>query len=257
MRPISELDRATEIVGLAFDIDDTVTRDGRLELEAFEAIWRLHRAGVKVVALTGRPLGWVDVVALHWPVDLAIGENGAGWVWLEGRQLRDGYFDDEATREEQRARLEAIAARVATSFPDLRYAADQRARRCDIAYDIGENERPSEETVASLVTLIESEGARAPCSSVHAHIVVGDWNKGLGFLRAHRARFGHEPELERWLFVGDSGNDAAAFELFPRSVGVSNISEHLAHLPKTPTYVTTQDRGRGFAELADHLLRGR
>ena len=64
-------------------------------------------------------------------------------------------------------------------------------------------------------------------------------------------------ELERWVFVGDSGNDAAAFERFPKSVGVANVREHLDRLPVHPRYITDGDRGRGFAELAAHLAGGR
>ena len=64
-------------------------------------------------------------------------------------------------------------------------------------------------------------------------------------------------ERARWVFIGDSGNDAAAFEYFPNSVGVANVREQLHRLPVAPRFVTPSDRGRGFAELASHLLRSR
>ena len=83
LRPLSELDApaCAGVEGVLFDVDDTVTKDGRLERVAYDALWALRDAGLRLVAVTGRPLGWVDVLARHWPVDLAIGENGAGWVW--------------------------------------------------------------------------------------------------------------------------------------------------------------------------------
>ncbi|MFQ5528939.1 MAG: hypothetical protein ACE5FP_01185 [Gemmatimonadota bacterium] len=61
-------------------------------------------------------------------------------------------------------------------------------------------------------------------------------------------------EKHRWLSVGNSGNDAAAFAWFPNSVGVANVVEHLDRLPTRPAYVTVGERGRGFAELANALL---
>ncbi|MFW5920333.1 MAG: HAD hydrolase family protein, partial [Polyangiales bacterium] len=88
VRPIDEMPAAVRdrIEGVVFDVDDTVTRDGRLERVAFDAMWRMHEGGLRLVALTGRPLGWCDVLARHWPVDVAIGENGAGWLWRDGSQ---------------------------------------------------------------------------------------------------------------------------------------------------------------------------
>jgi hydroxymethylpyrimidine pyrophosphatase-like HAD family hydrolase len=62
---------------------------------------------------------------------------------------------------------------------------------------------------------------------------------------------------DRWLFVGDSGNDAPAFSYFPVSAGVANVRDHLARLPVKPAYVASLARARGFAEIADHLLAQR
>jgi hydroxymethylpyrimidine pyrophosphatase-like HAD family hydrolase len=63
-----------------------------------------------------------------------------------------------------------------------------------------------------------------------------------------------DAERERWLFVGDSGNDAAAFAHFPLSAGVANVASHLSALPVPPRFVSQADRGRGFAEIAEQLL---
>ena len=59
------------------DIDDTLTLHGRLPAEAFEALERLQRAGIRVIPITGRPAGWCDMIARQWPVDGVVGENGA------------------------------------------------------------------------------------------------------------------------------------------------------------------------------------
>ena len=65
------------IRGLLFDIDDTLTTEGRLTAEAYAAVEALKNAGLIVVPITGRPAGWCDHIARMWPVDGVIGENGA------------------------------------------------------------------------------------------------------------------------------------------------------------------------------------
>ncbi len=95
-------------------------------------------------------------------------------------------------------------------------------------------------------------------STVHAHAIVGAWDKAQGAVRAAEA-LGIPPARARaaLVFVGDSGNDAAAFSFFARTVGVANVAPHVPKLPDPPRWVTPSDRGRGFAELAAHLLEAR
>ena len=54
MKPLAELRDPGRIEGLLFDIDDTLTTDGRLTAEAYGALERLKRAGRLVVPITGR-----------------------------------------------------------------------------------------------------------------------------------------------------------------------------------------------------------
>ena len=77
MRPLAQMPDAlaAAIVGVAFDVDDTLTRHGRLERAAYEALWALHDAGLRLIAITGRPLGFAEVYARQWPVDAAVGED--------------------------------------------------------------------------------------------------------------------------------------------------------------------------------------
>ena len=96
-------------------------------------------------------------------------------------------------------------------------------------------------------------------STVHAHAAPGPWNKANGVARALTDSLGADldAEIDRWVFVGDSGNDAEAFAYFPNGVGVANVRAHLDRLPTPPRYVTAAERGPGFAELAAHLMTGR
>jgi hydroxymethylpyrimidine pyrophosphatase-like HAD family hydrolase len=61
-------------------------------------------------------------------------------------------------------------------------------------------------------------------------------------------------ERERFIFVGDSPNDAPMFAFFPNAVGVANVRTFADRIATLPAYVTERDAGAGFAELADFLL---
>jgi hydroxymethylpyrimidine pyrophosphatase-like HAD family hydrolase len=261
MQPIADLDRqaARDLLGVVFDIDDTLTRDGRVEEPAFQALWRMKAQGLHLLAVTGRPLGFAEVIARMWPVDAAVGENGAGYIQVTEHALRLGYYTSDAQRAEHAELLAHVRARVAKEAPFAQLADDSWARRCDVAWDIAERVKLPAEQVASLRALIESMGVRCLVSSVHAHAVAGSYDKATGAALAASAVLGRDltSEPERWLFVGDSGNDAAAFTFFPVSAGVSNVRAHLHALPRAPRFVSTADRGRGFAEIAEHVLRAR
>jgi len=248
---------ARALEGVVFDVDDTVTRDGRLEREAYDAMWSLADAGLALAVVTGRPLGWTDVLARHWPVRVAVGENGAGWAWRDGDAVREGYYETETERARSRATVERVLERVARDVPEARVAGDQRARRCDAAFDVGETLHVAAERVDAIVRVVEAEGARALVSTVHVHVVAGSWDKGSGALRAIGDALGREVAPQQWLFVGDSGNDAAAFACFPNAAGVANVRPWLDRLPSPPRWIASADRGRGFAEIADAVLAGR
>ncbi len=240
--------------GVVFDMDDTVTRDGRLQAASLSAMEDLATAGLDLVLVTGRPLGWVDVVARLLPVGLAIGENGAGWVRVHEGKVEEGYFDDEDAREAHSDRLDWLCARVTRELPDVKPSADSRHRRCDRAFDIGEYASLSKSKIDALVNLIKNDGLLASVSTVHCHATASAANKASGAEAAFQAAgWGFDPD--QWIFIGDSGNDAAAFEAFPHSVGVANVKTDA--LPTPPKYVTEASHGEGFAELAKHLLDGR
>ncbi len=261
MKPLNEMptQTANDLLGVAFDIDDTVTRNGRLEVSALRAMYELAESGLYLVAATGRPIGWIDVVVRHWPISVGVGENGAGWIWREEHQYRENYFDPPERRGSYGDLFERIRKRVARELPHVKVSPDNWARRCDLAFDVGETVTLPENEIAALLTAIESEGAHANASSVHAHAIPGDWNKATGIVRAVRDAIGMDvtEAPRRWLFIGDSGNDAEAFDFFPVSVGVSNLRDSIDRLSTKPTYITVADRGDGFAEMAEYVMRSR
>ncbi len=65
------------IKGVFTDIDDTLTTDGAITPDALAALHDLKAAGLKVIAITGRPAGWSEPFARDWPVAAIVAENGA------------------------------------------------------------------------------------------------------------------------------------------------------------------------------------
>ena len=67
MKPVSSLphDEAAHLRGLFFDLDDTVLTRGVLTRCAYDALWNMHDAGLVLVAVTGRPFGWAEVIAVN------------------------------------------------------------------------------------------------------------------------------------------------------------------------------------------------
>jgi HAD superfamily hydrolase (TIGR01484 family) len=260
-RPLAGMPRATRdaIRGVLADIDDTITTDGKLTSQAYAALERLQRAGKLVVPITGRPAGWCDHIARMWPVDGVVGENGALWMRYDAgkRKLLRGYAVSETEREATRARLDRVAARELREVPGSALASDQRYREADIAIDFCEDvPRLPRAAVDRIVAIMEGEGLTAKVSSIHVNGWIGRYDK-LGMTRTFlREAFGIDldAERERYVFAGDSPNDAPMFAFFPNAVGVANVRDFLDRIPTPPAWITQAPAGAGFVELCDALL---
>lgn len=258
MRPFRRVEPRTlaTALGVAFDVDDTVTRHGKLEWEALAAMHALRREGFLLVAATGRPLGWADVWIRQWPIDVAVAENGAAFL-----VARDGLVEEGALAgaEEAGARRAACVALVSERMPHVRLAGDSSARRYDVAFDIAESARLAAEDVEALDSLLREAGFHTTRSTVHLHAMVTATDKARGIARALAASHGFDERTvyERFLFVGDSINDGAAFAAFHTSVGVANVRASMPPVGQRPKFVTEAEHGHGFAEVARELVAAR
>jgi hydroxymethylpyrimidine pyrophosphatase-like HAD family hydrolase len=97
----------------------------------------------------------------------------------------------------------------------------------------------------------------ATVSSIHINGWFGEHTKLSGARWIVRRLFGREldAELPSWAFVGDSTNDQEMFGHVPLSIGVANLTRFADQLNVWPAYLTGKERGAGFAEVADALLR--
>ena len=262
MRPLQEFPHAAAIHTVFTDIDDTLTRHGRLSATAYTALENLHDAGLRVVPITGRPAGWCDHIARTWPVDGVVGENGACYFWYdsEARKLRQRHLLDAATRADNAGRLARMRDLILREVPGCGVASDQFCRLYDLAIDFCEDVPAlPRAAVDRIVELMTEDGMTAKISSIHVNGWYGDYDK-LSMTRLFvRERWQLELDevRERCVFVGDSPNDAPMFRYFPNSVGVANVRDFAARLEFPPAYVTGASHGDGFAELAGCLLAAR
>ena len=262
------------LVGLFTDIDDTLTTDGAITPDALDALWALNAAGLHVIPITGRPVGWSAPFAATWPVDAIVAENGAvallntaenldqnGLQRLSGKreQLSKIYRQDAATRTDNFRAMQQVLARIEAEVPGARRATDSPGRETDIAIDHSEFTHLPQEAIDHAVRIMRAAGMTATVSSIHINGWLGAHNKWEGARWIVQQLFGRalEGEIDRWVYVGDSTNDQIMFQHFRHSVGVANIARFVPQLAHLPRYVTPGERGAGFAELAHHLLAAR
>jgi HAD superfamily hydrolase (TIGR01484 family) len=241
------------------DIDDTLTRNGAIEPQAFAALHDLAAAGLPVVAITGRPLGWSQPCAQAWPVAAIVAENGAVALIREGNGLVTEYAQSAATRAANALRLQATAARVLREVPGARLAQDSPGRVTDIAIDHSEFAHLAPAAIAQVVAVMQQEGLVATVSSIHINGWIGSHSKWTAAQWMLQRLFGRDlqAEIGRWVYIGDSTNDQLMFQHFPLAVGVANLRRFANQLRHWPAYITPAERGLGFAEVAAAVLAAR
>jgi hydroxymethylpyrimidine pyrophosphatase-like HAD family hydrolase len=281
--PLADRQRIT---GVFTDIDDTLTTDGAITADALQALGKLKAAGLQVIPITGRPVGWSTPFALAWPVDAIVAENGAVALFthraeppalsLVGRGasssagtdpstgsgrtvLAKFYQQDEATRRANYSRMQQVALRITREVPGAGLSQDSAGRETDIAIDHSEFVHLSPQQITQAVAIMQSEGMNATVSSIHINGWYGAHNKleGARWIARELLARDLDAEIARWVYVGDSPNDELMFEAFPHSVGVANIRRFEVELSHLPRYITEGERGAGFAEVAAALLQAR
>ncbi|CAN5889564.1 HAD-IIB family hydrolase [soil metagenome] len=264
MTPLADCPRTTlaAMKGILTDIDETVSSESRLTAEAYGAMEALKKAGFLVIPVTGRPAGWCDHIARFWPVDAVVGENGAFWMWHDDRQhkLRTRFVLDEAVRAEGQRRLHAVRAEVLRAVPGSGIASDQPYRAADLAIDFCEDVPAlPHAAILQIVKIFEAHGARAKVSSIHVNGWFGDYDKLTTSRLMMKELFGVDlaTERDRYVYAGDSPNDAPMFGYFPNAVGVANVRDVAADMDHLPRWITPSRSGAGFVELANALIEAR
>jgi HAD superfamily hydrolase (TIGR01484 family) len=262
-------DEAAGVRFVLMDIDDTLTREGKLPASSYTALWKLKEAGLRVIPITGRPAGWCDLIAREWPVDGVVGENGALVFWEESpaagfsaagaRPALKQEFHPAAVKNDHPV-LARIRKRALAEAPGLRPAKDQFARLFDIALDFAEEEPvlPLERAERVRAIALE-EGAMAKLSSIHVNVWLGKYDKLSMTEQFLARRFGWRAGIDdrQVVFVGDSPNDEPMFARFPLACAVANIDRYREYITHFPAFRASREYGDGFAEIAELILEKR
>lgn len=261
---------------LILDVDDTLTRHGRIPPDALAALQRATDRGVSVILNTGRSAGWGAALQAYLPgVAAVVVENGGAW-WdpavtpvASGREVPVQLLRPQPP--EGRAGLFAVRQQAGRALGlELLPTADDPFRLTD--HTVVRAVPTGEAGAATLLALRryvseQSEGqVEILASSVHIHFYADGPTPrskaaGVAALLARRGIADPDAELRRHaVAVGDSGNDASLFSpgRFALSVGVRNIEPYLAELGAcVPTHITSAAEADGLVELIDELLAGR
>ncbi len=239
------------------DIDDTITTDGQISSTAFESLWKLHKAGIKVVPVTGRPAGWCELIARMWPVSGVIGENGAFYFRYDTKRMHRWFAQPEAIRQQNQNKLIKIREQVLSEVPGSDVASDQFCRMFDLAIDFCEDVVPlPDQKIQKIVQIFKAHGAQAKVSSIHVNGWFGEHDK-LSTARIfleNELQLKFEASQSLIAFCGDSPNDEPMFAAFKNSFGVANVGRFKDQLKFLPTYICKHHSGEGFTELAEVLI---
>ena len=241
------------------DIDDTLTTEGRLKSDAYEAMERLSNKGYKVIPVTGRCAGWCDHIARMWPVDGVVGENGAFFFSYDhvNKKMNNLYSQTEEERRENFKLLHEIKDTILRSVSGAAVASDQDYRITDLAIDFAEDvPKLPQHKIDEIVKIAEQNGAVAKISSIHVNCWIGNHNKLSTSLKILKESFGlNDTEIQNnAVFIGDSPNDSTMFGFFKNSVGVANVIDLINCIENPPKYIATEFSGDGFIELADLII---
>lgn len=240
------------------DVDDTLTRHGKLAPTTLAALERLRTDGIRVIPVTGGCAGWCDHIVRAWPVDAIIGESGAfSFRLTPGDGLRQCFIRPLAELKADQQRLIVLAEAALKVVPAARLAADQPYRLADVAIDHAQDVASLPKAdVDAIIQCFRDAGARARASSIHVNAWFGDHDKATMATQLLENDYGLDAAARqrRVLFIGDAPNDESLFQAYPLSVGVANINPHLHRLEHKPRWLCDASHGDGFTEMADQIL---
>ncbi|MBC7458468.1 MAG: HAD-IIB family hydrolase [Bdellovibrionaceae bacterium] len=241
---------------LLTDIDDTMTTDGQLSPESYAALFKLQRAGIKVIPITGRPAGWCEMIARLWPVAGVVGENGGFYFHYSDKKMHRWFYQSTQTRATNQKKLETIQTEILKQVPGAQISSDQFCRLTDLAIDFCEDVEPlTQSDVQKIVQIFESYQAVAKISSIHVNGWFGTHTKLSTSLMMLNDLFALTPDEAQQVcaYAGDSPNDEPMFEFFPFAFGVANVRDFKHQMKSLPQFVSNYKNGAGFCEIVDYL----
>ena len=258
LAPLPEAD-LSRVQAVFTDVDGTLTTRGKLTSATLRAIEWLNAHRVKVVLVSGRPSAWGEAWVRQWPVEGAIMENGALHFAWRGARLAKTYAQPAAQRAKDRRALHGHVAAAMKHVKGARLSSDSISTEVDLAIDYAEDVQLGPQAAGALEAFLARRGVSAVRSSVHVNCWLGRFDKLSAVRRFAKLEWKQtvRPDERRFVYVGDSFNDAPMFGAFPLSIGVANVRDVLEQLGNKPRFVTRAREGKGFGEVADAIVRAR
>lgn len=253
---ISEItkEEVSKIKYVLTDIDGTLTNDTVLLPETYTAIFRLRKAGFKVIPVTGRTAGWCTICSAEWPVDAVVAESGGIVFYLENG-VRKAFVHPSIPKNTAELRQKVYDA-VHGKYPALPLSIDQFSRFNDLAFNYADDGSDfSYEVAKDVLRIANSLGANGNISSIHINSWFGDYDKLPMVLLFFKDVLKIKNPSECSVYFGDATNDEPMFEHFKMSCGVRNIEKYADRMAHFPKYITDGEGGIGFAEAADILIK--
>ena len=257
MQPLAQATASTfETVRFVLtDMDETLTYQGRLAAQTYDALERLQQAGVKVIPVTAAPAGWCDQMARMWPVDGVIGENGGLFFQraAEGHELIRKFWHAGEKLCGIADRLAQIGQQVRDAVPAAIFAEDQAFRLTSVGFA-----QPDDVTTrAAIIAALRHAGADVAVNNLWVLGWLGGYDKLAMTRRVMAEIYDVDIDADRdaVLYVGDSTNDAPMFSFFRHTVGVSTVTRYLPDIPVPPHWIAAGPGGVGFVEAADAVIR--
>lgn len=257
-RPLRDAD-LSRVEAVFTDVDGTLTANGKLTSAALKAIEWLNAVKVPVVLVSGRPAGWGEAWARQLPVAGAIMENGALHYAWRGAKLEKRYHQPEKVRAVHRRQLVEHVEAALKRVKGARLSSDSAHTEVDLAIDYNEDVSLGAAAADALEQFLRERGVTAVRSSVHVNCWLGDFDKLSAVKRFVKTEWSTRLARDdaRYVYVGDSFNDAPMFGAFPLSVGVANVRDVLARIDAPPKFITRAREAKGFGEVADAIVRAR
>lgn len=257
-RPLAEADLG-RVHTVFTDVDGTLTTQGRLTSAVLEALETLETMNVGVVLVSGRPASWAETWLRQLPVRGAIAENGGVGFARRGAHLFKWYAEKPRERLANRKKLQKIVGQALKAVRGSRLSMDSIATEVDLAIDYAEDARLGPKGADAIETFLRARGVTAVRSSVHVNCWLGKFDKQVAVetYLAQELETRVRPNERRFVYVGDSFNDAPMFAAIPLSVGVANVLDVWSALSHPPAFITRAREGHGFVEVAKAIARAR
>jgi HAD superfamily hydrolase (TIGR01484 family) len=243
---------------LLLDFDGTLTyAHGLIYPRVLDLLYILQNH-YQVWVVTGRSMGWCDMMMNIMPVQGVIGENGAFAYYRERLTSQIKIWSSPHVDSDFEKKLLALKADLIAQFPRIAFASDQFTRVHDLAIVINENGCVlTDSEVEKIVSWCRHHEAESKISNIHINSWFGHYNKAQSVVELFHDVYGVDSleSFESSIYIGDSPNDEPLFRLIDSSYGVKNVESYLKTLRYPPRKITTQDEGMGAAEVLEGLVK--